>query len=184
MPRLNDSIPALDLVELSDNSPPELLTQARQLLLEYGQFVIGQPAAAQFCYGALEKEAAGLPQSFQEQGGGALVGLLKGVPAGFVAWRLAPGHLAETSWELKRLWVRPEGRGTGLGQALTRAVLERAAAAGRKALYLDTVPSAMSSAHRLYLAMGFVPCGAYGDNPIEEVEYLVKFLWNPVNQAG
>jgi GNAT superfamily N-acetyltransferase len=126
--------------------------------------------------GTLETEAARLPLSFLEQGGGALVGLVNESPAGFVAWRLAPGQLAEDSWELKRLWVRPEGRGTGLGRALTQSVLDKAVIAGRKAVYLDTVPSAMEAAHRLYLAMGFVPCFAYGDNPIEAVEYLVKRL--------
>lgn len=164
----------VQLVELTDTSPPELLTHGRELLLEYGRFVISQPAAARFCFGTLESEARRLPLSFQEQGGGALVGLVNGRPAGFVAWRLAPGHLAENSWELKRLWVRPEGRGTGLGRALTQAVLDKAMTAGRNAVYLDTVPSDMAAAHRLYLAMGFVPCVAYGDNPIEEVEYLVK----------
>jgi putative acetyltransferase len=164
------------LVELTHMSPPELLTQARELLLEYGQFVISQPAAAQFCFGALEKEAARLPASFQEQGGGALVGLVNSMPVGFVAWRLVPGQLGKDSWELKRLWVRPEGRGTGMGRALTQAVLDRAAAAGRKAVYLDTVPGAMTGALRLYLEMGFERCAPYGDNPIEQLEYLVKRL--------
>ena len=157
-------------------APTALLTQARELLLEYGRFVISQPAAARFCFGALESEAARLPLSFHEQGGGAMIGLVNDQPAGFVAWRRAPGKLAEDSWELKRLWVRPQGRGTGLGRALTQAVLNKAVAAERKAVYLDTVPGAMTSAHRLYIAMGFVPCSPYGDNPIEEILYLVKYL--------
>jgi ribosomal protein S18 acetylase RimI-like enzyme len=172
----DDPVPEVLLVELTHTAPPELLAQARELLLEYGQFVISQPAAAQFCFGALEKEVARLPLSFQEQGGGALVGLVNGKPAGFVAWRLVPGQLEEDSWELKRLWVRPEGRGTGLGRALTQAVLDRAVATGRKAVYLDTVPAAMTLALRLYLEMGFERCAPYGDNPIEHLEYLVKRL--------
>ena len=146
------------------------------MLLEYGQFVIGHPAAARFCLGTLGKEAARVPLSYREQGGGALVGLVDEVPAGFVAWRRAPGKLAEHSWELKRLWVRPAGRGTGLGRLLTQTVLDSAAAAGRTAVYLDTVPSAMPAAHNLYLDMGFTPCPPYGDNPIEELAYLVKHL--------
>jgi GNAT superfamily N-acetyltransferase len=169
----------VQLVELTATAPAELLTQARELLLEYGQFVISQPAAARFCFGSLEKEAARLPLSFHEQGGGAMIGLVNDQPAGFVAWRRAPGKLAEDSWELKRLWVRPQGRGTGLGRALTQAVLDRAVGAGRKAVYLDTVPGAMTAALRLYLVMGFVPCTPYGDNPIEELEYLVMNLQPP-----
>jgi putative acetyltransferase len=172
-----DDLPGgVQLVELTAGSPAGLLTQARELLLEYGRFVISQPAAAQFCFGSLEKEAARLPLSFHEQGGGAMIGLVNDLPAGFVAWRSAPGSLAEDSWELKRLWVRPQGRGSGLGRVLTQAVLDRAVAPGRRAVYLDTAPSAMGAAHRLYLATGFVPCAPYGDNPMAELAYLVKYL--------
>ena len=164
----------VQLMELTASAPEEMVEHARELLMEYGRFVVSQPQAARFCFGSLEKEAARLPASYEEQGGGVLMGLIEGVPAGFVAWRRAPGALADQAWELKRLWVRPVGRGTGLGRALTQAVLNRAAAAGRKAVYLDTIPSAMPDAHRLYLAMGFEPCAPYGGNRVEELEYLKK----------
>jgi putative acetyltransferase len=176
MQLIKDQARRFQLVELTATASAEVLTQGRDLLLEYGRFVISQPAAARFCFGSLEKEAARLPLSYQEQGGGALVGFVQEIPAGFVAWRKAPEPFAETAWELKRLWVRPQGRGTGLGRALTQAVLDRATAAGRSSVYLDTVPSAMGAAHRLYLAMGFAPCDPYGDNLIEAVEYLRKAL--------
>jgi len=150
--------------------------EARTLLLEYGRFVIAQPGVARFCFGTLESEAARLPQSYIEQGGGCLVAWANGKAVGFVAWRAVPETVAREAWELKRLWVRDEGRGMGLGRALTQAVLDRAATAKRKAVYLDTVPGAMTAAHRLYLDMGFVPCAAYNDNPVEELAYLVKHL--------
>jgi GNAT superfamily N-acetyltransferase len=174
MAPFDDRIREVRLVELTETTAAEFLATARELLLEYGQFVISQPGAAQFCFGSLEQEAARLPLSYLEQGGGALVGLVDGAPAGFVAWRRTPGKLADDSWELKRLWVRREGRGTGLGRTLTQAVLDRAVAARRKAVYLDTLPSAMPAAHKLYLQMGFTPCTPYGDNPMEELAYLVK----------
>jgi putative acetyltransferase len=173
---IDGQLGGVQLVELTADTSADLLTQARELLLEYGRFVISQPAAAQFCFGSLEKEAEQLPLSFHDQGGGAMIGLVNRQPAGFVAWRRAPGPLAKDSWELKRLWVRPQGRGTGLGRVLTQAVLDKAVAAERRAVYLDTVPGAMTAALRLYLAMGFLPCTPYGDNPIEELEYLVKSL--------
>jgi GNAT superfamily N-acetyltransferase len=87
-----------------------------------------------------------------------------------------PSTVAPDAWELKRLWVRPVGRGLGLGRALTQAVIERAVAAQRKAVFLDTVPAAMPAAHRLYLELGFVPCAPYNDNPVDELAYLVKYL--------
>jgi len=162
--------------ELTADRPASLIAEARELLLEYGRFVVAQPGVARFCFGSLEKEAAGLPQSYIEQGGGSLVAQVNGKPAGFVAWRAVPQSVAPDAWELKRLWVPREGRGLGLGRALTEAVLDRAVAAGRTAVYLDTVPAAMTAAHRLYLDMGFAPTAAYNDNPVDGLAYLVKYL--------
>jgi ribosomal protein S18 acetylase RimI-like enzyme len=77
---------------------------------------------------------------------------------------------------MKRLWVRPEARGLGLGRALTQNVIDRAVAYKQNTLYLDTAPTAMQNAYRLYREMGFVSCAPYNDNPVEELEYLVRFL--------
>jgi ribosomal protein S18 acetylase RimI-like enzyme len=176
------SAPAVQLVELTRSTPARALDAARALLLEYGQFVLAHPAAAGFCFGSLREESEGLPASFILQGGGSLLALAGGEPAGFVAWRAltpprsAPAAVIPDSWELKRLWVRPAARGLALGRRLTQAVLDRARAAGRKALYLDTAPEAMAAAHRLYLDMGFAACAPYNDNPVQGLEWMVKFL--------
>jgi putative acetyltransferase len=153
-----------------------VVAAARELLLEYGRFVIAQPGAARFCFGSLEKEAARLPDSYLEQGGGCLMALIRDEPAGFVAWRAVPASVDADAWELKRLWVRPAARGLALGRALTQAVLDRAVAARRTAMYLDTAPAAMGAAHRLYLDMGFEACAAYNDNPVEGLAWLRKAL--------
>jgi ribosomal protein S18 acetylase RimI-like enzyme len=164
--------------ELSAATEAGSLRAARELLLEYGRFVVAQPAAARFCFGSLEREANDLPMSFAEQGGGCLLAWVRGEPAGFVAWRAIPESalVAPGSWELKRLWVRPAGRGLGLGRLLTQAVLDRAIAARRSAVYLDTAPEAMASAYRLYVEMGFVPCRRYNNNPVEGLAFMVKFF--------
>jgi putative acetyltransferase len=166
----------LQIEELTADSSPVAILQAKELLLEYGRFVIAQPSAARFCFGSLEKEADRLPVSYHEQGGGCLMARITEEPAGFVAWRALPAKVAPHAWELKRLWVRPAARGFGLGRLLTTAVLDRAQAVHRRALYLDTAPAAMAAAHRLYLEMGFVPCEQYNDNPVEGLAYLVKLL--------
>jgi GNAT superfamily N-acetyltransferase len=152
------------------------LAEARELLLEYGRFVVAQPGAARFCFGALEHEAARLPHSYLEQGGGCLIAHAHGNPAGFIAWRTLPVTVAPNAWELKPLWVRPVARGLSLGRVLTQAVLDRAAAAGCKAVYLDTAPASMAAAHRLYLDLGFEPCAPYNDNPVEGLAWLKKSL--------
>jgi putative acetyltransferase len=168
--------PRIEIDELSAEDPAPLLAEAREVLLEYGRFVIAQPAAVRFCFGSLEKEAERLPFSYIEQGGSCLTARVNGSLSGFVAWRSVPAAVFPDSWELKRLWVRPQGRGLGLGRALTQAVIDRAIVAQRKAIYLDTVPAAMSAAHRLYLDMGFTPCAPYNDNPVDELAWLVKSL--------
>ncbi|HLY40370.1 MAG TPA: GNAT family N-acetyltransferase [Terracidiphilus sp.] len=162
--------------QLSSASPAPSLVAAKTLLLEYGRFVIAQPGTARFCYGSLENEAERLPVGYEDQGGGCLLAWIVDEPAGFVAWRALPPNVARNAWEMKRLWVRSAARGTGLGRLLAQAVLDRAIAANCTAIYLDTVPEAMAAAHRMYLDLGFVPCPAYNDNPIEGIVYLVKHL--------
>ncbi len=34
----------------------------------------------------------------------------------------------------------------------------------------------MAAAHRLYLELGFAPCAPDNDNPVEGLQYLVKYL--------
>src|SRR5260370_22266001 len=157
--------------ELTADCPAPLLAEARELLLEYGRFGISEPGVARFCFGSLEKEAARLPLSYIEQGGGCLVARVKDDLSGLVAWRQAPASVAPDAWELKRLWVRSSGRGLGLGRALTQAGLDPAIAAQRRAVYLDTVPEAMSAAHPLYLELCFVPCAPYHDNSVNGPAY-------------
>ncbi len=169
---------ALRIEELGAATAAQSLAAARALLLEYGRFVIAQPGAAQFCFGSLEREADGLPMSFIEQGGGSLLAWAGAKPAGFVAWRtIAPSaQVVDDAWEMKRLWVRPAARGLRMGRVLTQAVLDRAVAAERKAVYLDTAPDAMASAYRLYAEMGFTACERYNDNPVEGLVFMVKFI--------
>ena len=167
---------ALTLREITPATPPETIAEARALLLDYGRFVVAQAGAARFCFGSLEQEADRLPASYHEQGGGCLIAYARGNPAGFVAWRALPASVASDAWELKRLWVAPGNRGLGLGRALTQAVLDRALAAGRSAVFLDTVPDAMAAAVAVYRELGFEPCPPYNDSPIHGIAYFRKDL--------
>jgi hypothetical protein len=164
------------LEEIPADAAAETLACARALLLEYGQFILASGQVAGFCFGSLEKEAERLPLSYTERGGGCLMARADGLAAGLVCWRGIAPEAIPAAWEMKRLWVRPEARGLGLGHALTQAVLDRAVAGGRKAVYLDTVPAAMADAHKLYLSMGFTPCPQYNNSAIAGIVYLVKRL--------
>lgn len=70
--------------------------------------------------------------------------------------------------ELKRMYVRPEARGRGVGESLLSALERRARAEGVAALRLETgvrQPAAL----RLYGRAGYVrrgPFGGYPDDPL------------------
>lgn len=149
---------------------------AQELLLEYGRFVASQGNVASFCYGALEQEAAALPGSYIEQGGGAILALVEGQPAGFVAWRSLTSPALARAWELKRLWIRPNARGKGAGKTLVQAVIGRAKVAQKCCIVLDNEPQSMASAHRLYLRMGFTQCPPYNGSASAGIAYLSKYL--------
>jgi GNAT superfamily N-acetyltransferase len=162
--------------DLTMASPDALLSAARELLLEYGRFVAAQPGIASFCFGDLEIEAANLPQSYLDKSGGSIIVIQNNHPIGFIAWRSLPDPELADAWELKRLWLRAEARGSGIGRALIQAVLDRAKANAKSVVLLDTAPEAMVAAHKLYLHMGFVECPPYNGRSSDAIIYMRKTL--------
>lgn len=80
--------------------------------------------------------------------------------------------------EMKRLYVRPEARGCGIGRDLATAAIEFARATGFRAMRLDTLPS-MASAHTLYHALGFRSIAPYLFSPIEGNLFMELVLVSP-----
>ncbi|MDE3195213.1 MAG: GNAT family N-acetyltransferase, partial [Acidobacteriota bacterium] len=70
--------------------------------------------------------------------------------------------------EMKRLYVRPEFQGLGLGRKLTGRIVEEARRIGYRVLRLDTLPQ-LGRAIGMYRGMGFREIPPYGDNPAEAI---------------
>jgi ribosomal protein S18 acetylase RimI-like enzyme len=84
-------------------------------------------------------------------------------------------RIDQETCEMKRLYARPEARGSGLGRRLAEALIAEARARGYRRMLLDTLPS-MAAARGLYAALGFREIEPYRFNPIEGTAFLELVL--------
>jgi len=119
------------------------------------------------CFQSFEEELAGLPGKYAPPEGRLLLAFEGTQPVGCVALR---PH-SETRCEMKRLYVRPAARGTGLGRELAIRIVDEARQIGYREVVLDTLDR-LRPALKLYRSMGFRDVPAYYHNPLAGVVFL------------
>lgn len=147
------------IVTVETNEEFEMI---RELLVEYADSL-----GFDLDFQNFNKELTDLPGEYTSPRGCILLAEHKGQSAGCIALR----PLSDQICEMKRLYVRPQFRGIGIGRALAEAIIEKARKIGYTCMRLDTVPS-MKAARALYMSLGFEEIGPYTYNPIEGAVFM------------
>jgi ribosomal protein S18 acetylase RimI-like enzyme len=132
--------------------------EIRVILREYAAWL-----EVDLCFQNFEEELAGLPGDYAPPRGR----LLFAEGAGCIALR----PIEQEICEMKRLYVVPEYRGSGLGRRLALAIIEEARGIGYRNMRLDTMPK-MDGAQRLYASLGFRDIAPYRYNPEPGARFL------------
>ena len=134
------------------------LDEIREMLREYQTWL-----QVDLCFQGFEKELAELPGGYAPPRGCLLIA----EGAGCIGLRPIDNDICE----MKRLFVRPVHRRSGLGRTLVEAIIEEARMIGYRRMRLDTMPI-MGGAQKLYESLGFRDIEAYRYNP----EHGARFM--------
>jgi GNAT superfamily N-acetyltransferase len=159
------------MVTIREAAFPERAEAVRAIFREYAGSL-----GIDLCFQNFDEELADLPGKYSAPAGRVLLACEQGREIGCVAMR----PIDSTVCEMKRLYVRPQGRGRGLGRRLAESICQIAKEAGYQRIRLDTLPT-MTEAQALYAGMGFSAVPSYVFNPIAGTLYLELDLaaWQP-----
>jgi ribosomal protein S18 acetylase RimI-like enzyme len=150
-------------VSFTQAETPTQIAQARELLLEYAQSL-----GFSLCFQGFDQELADLPGDYAPPDGRLLLAEYEGQLAACVAL-----HKLEVDiCEMKRLYLRPQFRGKGLGRALADRIITDARSIGYQRMRLDTVEPVMKDAVAMYRKLGFREIAPYCKNPIAGALYM------------
>jgi putative acetyltransferase len=167
MPGLSSSVTSVSSVvqglEFREAESPGQIAGIRELFLEYAQSL-----GFSLCFQSFDQEVAALPGDYAPPTGRLLLATLENQPAGCAGLH----KLDQEVCEMKRLYVRPQFRGEGLGRELAKRVIASAHEIGYKKLRLDTVEPMMQAAVAMYRTLGFREIEPYRTNPIDGALYM------------
>ena len=150
-------------LSLRQAESPAQIVQVRELFLEYAESL-----GFSLCFQNFDRELAGLPGDYAPPDGRLLVAEYRSQLAGCVALHKLEAGICE----MKRLYLRPQLRGRGVGRALAESVIAEARTIGYRKMRLDTVAPVMPNAVAMYRRLGFVEIEPYRPNPIDGALYM------------
>lgn len=139
------------------------IQSARELFEEYAAWL-----GLNLCFQNFDRELAELPGEYVPPAGRLLLAVEDNQIAGCVALR----SIGEGSCEMKRLYVRPNFRGRGLGRHLAESIVSAAGEIGYERMRLDTLPGKMDLALAMYRSLGFREIDAYYPNPVAGATFM------------
>ena len=159
-------VPAPLMFALASPASPEDFLELRALVREYAASL-----QVDLCFQELEDELAMLPGPYAAPRGALRIARVEGELAACCALRPLENVDYANACEMKRLYVRPQFRGQGIGRRLVEDMLDAARLAGYACVLLDTLDD-METARSLYQDLGFVEIDPYYFNPIAGSHYL------------
>ena len=157
------------MVRLDPAATASDLEAVRSLFQEYADSL-----GVDLGYQGFDRELRDLPGDYAAPTGTLLLARSNDDIVGCVGVRA----LDERTAEMKRLYVRPSGRGLGLGRTLAEAAIDFAKRAGFERMRLDTLPQ-MQQAQELYRRLGFVPIEPYRFSAVPGTVFLELTLTPP-----
>lgn len=154
---------ASSAVKFFQTESPEQIAQARELFLEYAQSL-----GFSLCFQNFDKELAELPGDYVPPSGRLLLAEFEGHLAACVALHKLDSGICE----MKRLYLRPQFRGKGVGRALAERIIDEARQIGYQRMRLDTVEPVMKDAVAMYRRLGFKEIAPYCANPMAGAIYM------------
>lgn len=138
------------------------IAATRNLFIEYAAEL-----AVDLCFQDFQQELDGLPGAYAPPDGQLLLAVEDDQAVGCVAIR----KLDDGTCEMKRLYVRPEYRGKGLGRKLAEAIIAEARVIGYQTMRLDGLAS-LKEAAGLYRSLGFTEIPPYRYNPLPDAVFM------------
>ena len=143
------------------------IEDARRLFREYEAWL-----GVNLCFQSFEEELKNLPGRYAAPTGRLFLAFADEEIVGCIALRKIDGEICE----MKRLYLRGNFRGLGLGKDLIERLIDEARKIGYKKMRLDTLPSKMPKAVKLYESYGFQKIKPYYENPHTETLFMEKIL--------